>query len=287
MAHVGNFSQLQQARELAAEQQTAAQLARARLDADLAREALARRLGLWGTQAAARQLPDRLPDLPAPAALHTGEAAEATALRERLDLRALRRELDTRADESGWAGVGTVFGDIGLAYSHDTQRDRVSGHTERTRGWELDLPLPLFDWGGSAGAGARAGLQQSAAQLREAAIRARSEARTGWLRYRTAWDLAHQQQTQALPLAKRMQDEAVGRYNGMFIGVWDLLAQARATTQAVAAATEAQRDFWLADADLQQALNAPSTRNTGMDGSPMTDERQQPHTHDHSSHTGH
>ena len=33
-------------------------------------------------------------------------------------------------------------------------------------------------------------MQRSAAQLRDTALRARSEARTGWLRYRTAWDLA-------------------------------------------------------------------------------------------------
>ena len=58
-------------------------------------------------------------------------------------------------------------------------------------------------------------------------------------------------------MAQFMQDEAVLRYNGMFISVWALLAQARATTQAVATATEAQRDFWLADVDLQLALNAP------------------------------
>ena len=47
-------------------------------------------------------------------------------------------------------------------------------------------------------------------------------------------------------------------YNGMFISTWQLLAQARATAQAVATATEAQRDFWLADVDLQLALYSTS-----------------------------
>ena len=89
-------------------------------------------------------------------------------------------------------------------------------------------------------------------------ILTRSEARTSWLRYRTAWDLAQQQRTEVLPLAQQMQEEAVYRYNGMFISTWQLLAQARATTQAVATATEAQRDFWLADVDLQLALYSTS-----------------------------
>ena len=277
MARVGNFSRLQQAREIAITQDAAAQLARARLNAALEREQLARLMGLWGAQADFT-LPDALPALPAADALRSGDDAEATALRERLDLRALRRDLDTTADRSGWAGVGSVFGDIGLSYSRNTATERASGHRETTRGWEVELPLPLFDWGGAATGRARAELQHSAAQLQDAAIRARSEARSHWLRYRTAWDLAHQQQAEALPLARFMQDEAVLRYNGMFISVWELLAEARRASQAVAAATEAQRDFWLAQTDLQLALtgtspgapadlpSAPTTTNAPSEG---------------------
>ena len=270
MARVGNFSRLQQAREIAITQDAAAQLARARLNAALEREQLARLMGLWGAQADFT-LPDALPALPAADALRSGDDAEATALRERLDLRALRRDLDTTADRSGWAGVGSVFGDIGLSYSRNTATERASGHRETTRGWEVELPLPLFDWGGAATGRARAELQHSAAQLQDAAIRARSEARSHWLRYRTAWDLAHQQQAEVLPLARFMQDEAVLRYNGMFISVWELLAEARRASQAVAAATEAQRDFWLAQTDLQLALTGTSPgAPTGLPSAPTT-----------------
>lgn len=258
MAQAGNFSKLQQAREMAIQQDAAAQLARARLNAMVAREQLAQWLGLWGTQADIR-LPEQLPPLPASAQdLRSGEDAEATALRERLDLRALRRDLDVTADRGGWAGVGAVFGDIGLSYSRNTATDRATGHDDVTRGWEIELPLPIFDWGGGASARARADVQRSAAQLQANALRARSEARTSWARYRTAWDLAHQQQAEVLPLARLMQDETVLRYNGMFSSVWDLLAQARTTTQAVVKATEAQRDFWLAETDMQLALTGTS-----------------------------
>ncbi|MDE1554794.1 MULTISPECIES: TolC family protein, partial [Comamonas] len=257
MALVGNFSKLEQAQELRVQHDAAGQLARARLNATLEREQLARLMGLWGPQADFA-LPDSLPPLPKAEALHNGADAEATALRERLDVRALRRELDTTADRHGFARVGTLFGDIGASYSRNTTTDRATRHDEVTRGWELELPLPLFDWGGVATAGARAQLQHRSAQLRNAALQARSEARTSWLRYRTAWDLAQQQRTEVLPLAQQMQEEAVYRYNGMFISTWQLLAQARATTQAVATATEAQRDFWLADVDLQLALYSTS-----------------------------
>ena len=258
MVQVGNWSRLQQARELAVQQDAAAQLARARLTATLEREQLTRLMGLWGPQAQ-YPLAEQLPPLPAQATALQGSAnIEATALRERLDLRALRRDLDQVADRQGWAAVGSVFGDIGIAYSRNTAVDKASGHSEVTRGWELELPLPLFDWGGAAHARSRAEVQQSAALLQDGALRARSEARTSWHRYRTAWDLAHQQQAEVLPLARFVQDETVLRYNGMLSSVWDLLAQARLATQAVATTTEAQRDFWLAETDLQLALTGTS-----------------------------
>ncbi|MEX8194264.1 TolC family protein [Comamonas guangdongensis] len=258
MAQVGNFSKLDQARELAQQQQAAAQLARARLNAQLEREQLARRMGLWGSQLAFK-LPDQLPAIPKDAKeLRSGDDAEATALRERLDLGALRRDLEVSAGRQGWATIGSIFGDIGATYSNNTTTERATGHSDKTQGWELDVPLPLFDWGFAARGMARNQVLRSAALLRDNAIRARSEARSNWLAYRTAWDLAQQQQAEVLPLAQLMQEETVYRYNGMFMSVWQLLAQARGTTQAVVTATEAQRDFWLAETDLQLALSGTS-----------------------------
>lgn len=257
MARVGNWSRLRQARELAVQQDASAQLARARLAAAQEREQLTRLMGLWGMQTEYR-LPQQLPALPAEATLPTGDGVEAAALRERLDLRAQRRDLDQWADRAGWAGVGQVFGEIGLAYSRNTTTEKETGHSDVQRGWEAALPLPVFDWGGAASASARASAQRSAAQLQAAAVNARSEARSAWRSYRTAWDLARQQQAEVLPLARLIQDETQLRYNGMFASVWELLAEARNTAQAVAAATQAQRDFWLAEADLQLALNGTS-----------------------------
>lgn len=118
-----------------------------------------------------------------------------------------------------------------MTYSNNRTTDRESGHVEKTRGWggtaAADLRLGRF----GLHTHARAEVQRSAAQLQSAALRARSRSRTNWARYRTAWDLAHQQQAEVLPLAKQVQDETVLRYNGMFDSVWQLLAQARTTTR--------------------------------------------------------
>jgi outer membrane protein, multidrug efflux system len=48
------------------------------------------------------------------------------------------------------------------------------------------------------------------------------------------------------------------RYNGMLLSVFDLLSDMRTQILAVNGAIEAQRDFWLADADLQTTLTGTS-----------------------------
>ena len=74
----GNFSRLQQARELSIQQDTAAQLARARLAATAEHEQLARLMGLWGRRIDFK-LPDQLPAIPQAATqLRAGDDAEAT-----------------------------------------------------------------------------------------------------------------------------------------------------------------------------------------------------------------
>lgn len=255
MVQVGNWSRLRQAREQAALQEARSQHARARLAAATAREELHRRMGLWGVQTQYR-LAAQLPPLPTSA--QPADSIEATALRERLDVQAARRQLDTQATRQGWSRAGAVFGDIGLAYSRNTSTERDTGHTDVKRGWELELPLPLFDWGGAASTRAQAEVEQSAAQLQDTAVRARSEVRSAWLTYRTALDLARQQQAEVVPLRQFISDETTLRYNGMLASVWDMLTEARNSTQAVANAIEAQRDFWLAETDLQLALTGTS-----------------------------
>ncbi|MBF9267412.1 TolC family protein, partial [Paracidovorax cattleyae] len=235
------------------------------------REALALALGLWGTSADAITLPPQLPDLPAEPM--DSATLEQRALRERLDVRAARLGLDRVAGQQGVSRAAQLFGDIGLGYRRDTTTERgAGGHSEVKRGWELELPLPLFDWGGAASARAQGLVNESAATLQQTALRARSEVRMHWRGYRTAWELAQEQEKHVVPLQQQIQDETLLRYNGMLASVWDLLAQARQTTQAVADAVAARRDFWLADTDLQFALavaspGAQSTASTAATSS--------------------
>ena len=70
----------------------------------------------------------------------------------------------------------------------------------------------------------------------------------------SGYDVARHYRDEIVPLKKRISEENLLRYNGMLIGVFELLADTRAQIGSVNAAIEAQRDFWLAQADLDMAL---------------------------------
>ena len=57
-----------------------------------------------------------------------------------------------------------------------------------------------------------------------------------------------------VPLRKTISEENLLRYNGMIIGVFELLSDSRDQVGAVIAAIGANEQFWLADAALQATL---------------------------------
>lgn len=99
---------------------------------------------------------------------------------------------------------------------------------------------------------------QAVNRAADSAIRARSEVRESYAAYRTAFDIARHYRDEIVPLRKRISEEMLLRYNGMLSSVFELLADSRDAVASVNAYLEAQRDFWIAEADLQMALTTGS-----------------------------
>lgn len=255
MAKVGNFSRLQQAREQATLAQIATQLAHARQAEVSSREKLTRLMGLWGEQAQFT-LPERLPDLPKE--LPERRDIEAQALRERLDVRAAKDEARYVADSLGFTRITGVIDTLELGWQRNTTFDNAAGDRDTARGPEIEVTLPLFDWGQGRGARAEATYRQAVAKVGAVAVQARSEARESWHGWRTSHDVARHYRDEVVPLARFINDETLLRYNGMLSSVWDLLAETRNHVAAVNGAIAAQRDFWIADTDLATALTGTS-----------------------------
>jgi len=246
MAQVGNFNKLQQAREQGFYADAALNLARADLQQRATRERLTRLLGLWGDQTSF-QLPPRLPDLPTqPRDLPD---IEHTALAQRLDVAAARSSAEATARHLGLTRTTRFVNVLDLGLSRSSSN---AGH--RQHGWEIELQLPLFDWGDARVARAEGLYMQALHRAADTAIHARSEVREAYGAYRSAWDIARHQRDEIVPLKARISEENLLRYNGMLIGVFELLADARSQIASVHGAIDALRDFWLAQADLDMAL---------------------------------
>jgi len=246
MYAAGNFSTLQRAREQAFFAEAVAQLARARQAAVTERERLTRLMGLWGEDILF-QLPERLPDLPeAPMELRD---LERSAMNTRLDVQASQRELAGLAENLGLTKTTRLVNALELGPKQVRDKDN------KLDGYELEVQIPLFDWGSARVARAESLYMQSANRLAQVAINARSEVREAYAGYHSTYALAKHYRDEIVPLRKRISEENVLRYSGMLIGVFELLADAREQVASVNASIGALRDFWLADVNLLAARN--------------------------------
>jgi outer membrane protein TolC len=246
MAAAGNWNALNLAREQSFSADAALGVARAARAQVTARERLTRLMGLWGTQTAF-QLPDRLPDLPATA--RDQPDIEQRAMLTRLDVQAAKLDAESVARSLGLTRATRFINVFELGLSSNS-----SNEAPTQRGYEISVELPLFDWGDARVARAESLYMQAVNRGAQTAIEARSEVRESYLGYRSAFDVARHHRDEVVPLKKRISDENLLRYNGMLIGVFELLADARSQIGAVNASIEALRDFWLAEADLQRAM---------------------------------
>lgn len=249
MAKVGNSSKLDLAREQAFYAETVAQQARARQNAVAAREELIRLLGLWGRDTAIT-LPERLPDLPKAAT--EMRDLESQAMAQRLDVQSAKRDAEATAHGLGLTRATGFINVLDAGYANKSQTG-----LPRENGYAISLELPLFDWGSARRAKAEALYMAAVDRTAQTAVRARSEVREAYSAYRSNYDIARHYRDEVVPLRRKISDEVLLRYNGMLASVFELLADAREQAGSVNAAIEAQRDFWIADTELQAAISGP------------------------------
>lgn len=248
MAQVGNWNKLNQAREQSFYADATLQLARAEQMATSTREQLTRAMGLWGEQTQFK-LPERLPDLPK--ATEELADAESLGMERRIDLRMLKLDAQAQARNLGLTKV-TRFINV-LELGPMREKDGDPGNPWK-RGYEISFELPIFDFGSTRVAKAEAMYMNSINRAAEVAVNARSEIREAYRNYRASFDIARHFRDEVVPLRKRISDENLLRYNGMLIGIFELLADARTQIVGVNASIEALRDFWMARADFDMAL---------------------------------
>jgi outer membrane protein TolC len=188
-----------------------------------------------------------MPDLPE--APEDQPDIERMAMAQRLDVQGARLMAEQTAKNLGLTRTTRFVNVLELGYLNNR-----SNEAPTQRGWEIGLELPLFDGGDARTARAQAVYLQAVDRAAETAINARSEVREAYGNYRSAYDIALHQRDELVPLRKLIAEENVLRYNGMLIGVFELLADARLQIASVNGYIESLRDFWIAQADLEMAL---------------------------------
>ena len=250
MVAAGNFNKLAQMREQSFYSDATTQLARMQHQAVAARERLTRVLALSGDQLDFK-LPDRLPDLPdAPT---EPKNAEQVAMDKRLDVLLARRSTEATATSLGLTKTTRFINVLNVGYQNQSNTGEP-----RRNGYEIELELPLFDFGTARVARAEATYMQSVNRTAQVAVNARSEVRESYSAYRTAYDLARHYRDEVVPLRKRISDENLLRYNGMLASVFELLADSKEQIAAVTGSVEALRNYWVAETNLQAALTGRS-----------------------------
>ena len=228
-----------------------------------ARERLNGLLGLWGADTQ-WQLPDRLPDVPTVKAQL--DHIESFAIAHRLDLAADQKQVDALAYGLGYTQRFRYLSLLGIGVN--VTLDGIDRTIQR--GPELVLGVPLFDRGQGRIRGLEATLRGSEQRRRQLAVDIRAQVRDTANRLQSAQQTADYYRRVLLPLQQQTLTENQRFYNGMLIGVYDLLLSKQNEITTARQYVLATRDYWITRAELERvrggplppAANAPSAQET-------------------------
>lgn len=245
MAQVGNWSRARQIEQELLLWDASARADKAQLQADRTLQALWRRIGAGMTvQAMAQQLPLHLPlELSAlpPFDVQSEPSPEALAALQTQALQAhLRWPLEDLHARRLSAGLGLGAQDLQAAQKA----------LEALAGQEPPMWDPRTMPWGHAFENAR----QARLQADRLARQVRADVQMAVNALRVASQAAQHSQAQVLRLHTELSQETLLRYNGMLKSTWDLLTSVRTRIDSVDAALQAQRQRWLAHADLMAVL---------------------------------
>jgi cobalt-zinc-cadmium efflux system outer membrane protein len=240
----GNVSDLALAREQEAAADARVTLARAVETRGVAHAELRRVMGVvddvtWHTT-------PRLPD-PDTAALSVAELTRIARSR-RLDLRARRQDVETRARRLGFTRRFALLADGTIGLSYEREPDGVFA------GGGLSLPIPLFDRGKARIARARAELRQAVALHDATVVDMAAEVRSRVARLEGARARALHLRRSVLPLRGRIVAETQRFVNAMQETVFTLLVARQSEIDAGQAYIDALREYWSARAELERVV---------------------------------
>lgn len=264
----GNLSKREQSLQQAFYAQTLLELAQAQAQLDAEREKLNRLMGVWGADTN-WTISGRLP--PIPENLPTMEALEKTAISQRLDLAAAKKDAEGLAHAANLARQFRWLSPLGIGVKFKRDADG-----EKSYGPSIEFGLPIFNQGQTSIARLESERSRAEDLVAALAIEIRSEARENRMRLEALHRSVKHFEQALLPLQQTIVDETLKFYNGMLLGVYDLLLASQSQVQTGRQYIATSRDFWLAWTELERAVGGriaipPSTPPTGKPDVPDHD----------------
>jgi outer membrane protein TolC len=255
LGRTGAMNRADQAREHVFTAELAAERAKARLEAQLAKEKLTRLMGLYGG-ATSFYVPDRLPSLPG---RQPGRSnAETMALKHRTDLAIGKLELEAIAQEYRLDSQTRRIEAATVAAGAEVERSD-EGETEVAHILEASLEIPLYDTSKLTSRRGALEYSRAAHELAQMAVNARSEARAAHAEVTGTYNIARHWRDEVLPLRRELDAEALKSYNGMLTSTFELIEDARDGLEAQLSTAEAKADYWRAEANLKTVIWGPPT----------------------------
>lgn len=249
LGRTGAMNAADQAREHAFTAEITAERADAKLEAQLAKERLARLMGVSLSQVNF-YVPDALPSLPGRP--RSRADIERLALQNRVDIAAGRLELQAIAADYRLTGETRAVSDVAIRAGLEAERD--AGKIETTPVVEVEFEIPLYDTGKLVSRRGALAYLKAANLLADAATNARAEARAAHLEVTGKHGVARHWRDVVLPLRRTIDEEALKSYNGMITSTFELIEDARDGLEAQLGAAKAKRDYWLAETDVTAAI---------------------------------
>jgi outer membrane protein, heavy metal efflux system len=191
-----------------------------------------------------------LPDLPKEEL--SLESLEEVAIAQRLDLEALRWEMVSLdrmfATKEGWAYTA-------LSLGVSTEKEAEGGHVT---GPTFSAALPLFNHGQADRTRLAALYRQTLDRLKMMEIEVRAQVRVARAQLMVNRRLTETYLQELLPLQEQIVNQSQQFYNGMAIGVYELLEAKQQELQLQIAGEMALRDYWLTRVELDRAIGGGS-----------------------------
>jgi cobalt-zinc-cadmium efflux system outer membrane protein len=269
-SEVGNISDLTAASQRVMYDQARLDVVRAEAERASAREALTRVMGLWGADVGWTTT-GRLPEVPTqePPLEHL----ESRAIADRLDLSAMRAEVQTLnyavnlAKTSRWTGVIDIGVDVA----------RLNGGTIVV-GPRGSIELPIFDQRQATIARLEARLRASEQLLAGRAIEVRSEVRDARNRVLYARQAIGHYRSEVIPHREQVVALSQQQYDAMLLGVYPLIQAKQSEIVSYREYIETVRDYWIAKTDLQRAVGGTTSVPANPSAPPTPDDHS---THQH------